>query len=532
MLNEYIGSDELRDGVIRGLLKGRSFALVGGHKCGGTLLLRSIHERLRRTAPSPGTIACYFDIRSAVPRTPSDFFREVFRLVTGTPVDSTCEFTYAEFLRRLEQELPALTALHGPDWLAVIFIDALDAAVAALPNQDCLQNLRNLLTQSEFRRHLRVVAWGAQGMMKLTEPAAPLSNLDVKYLRVMRSDEAWQVVTASGLGDRLPLPLAAKLIDICGRQPYLLIGALRQLEDAPPGSIDETSVYAAASKHLRDRAGVLTAWLKELGPDACRVYQALLDGPAEGLPRAELRARLPQILPLDPALLVLSYHCLIDEASADDHVQAPGTIFRRWFRDNWSGGEVAATAPPPVDVAQAPSKNVFVVHGRNRRVRNSMFLFLRSLGLQPIEWHEAVSATGNAAPHIREILQQGLEMAKSVVVLLTPDDAACLQPEFVNADDPIYERQPTGQPRPNVLFEAGMAFAALPKSTILVRLGEIRPFSDIAGIQVVQLTGGRLDQRIELIRRLKLAGCAVDDSGLDWHTQDDFAMRKSEAAGV
>jgi hypothetical protein len=39
-------------------------------------------------------------------------------------------------------------------------------------------------------------------------------------------------------------------------------------------------------------------------------------------------------------------------------------------------------------------KCVFVVHGRNSALRDSMFAFLRAIGLQPLEWSQAVKATG------------------------------------------------------------------------------------------------------------------------------------------
>ena len=39
-------------------------------------------------------------------------------------------------------------------------------------------------------------------------------------------------------------------------------------------------------------------------------------------------------------------------------------------------------------------RSVFVVHGRNDVVRDSMFGFLRSINLKPIEWTQAVALTG------------------------------------------------------------------------------------------------------------------------------------------
>ena len=38
-------------------------------------------------------------------------------------------------------------------------------------------------------------------------------------------------------------------------------------------------------------------------------------------------------------------------------------------------------------------RDVLVVHGRNEDLRRSMFEFLRSIGLNPIEWSMAVAMT-------------------------------------------------------------------------------------------------------------------------------------------
>src|SRR5579863_4829733 len=45
-------------------------------------------------------------------------------------------------------------------------------------------------------------------------------------------------------------------------------------------------------------------------------------------------------------------------------------------------------------------KDVFVVHGRNEPIRNSMFDYLRALGLNPLEWSELLKATKKGAPYI------------------------------------------------------------------------------------------------------------------------------------
>jgi predicted nucleotide-binding protein len=166
-------------------------------------------------------------------------------------------------------------------------------------------------------------------------------------------------------------------------------------------------------------------------------------------------------------------------------------------------------------------RNVFVVHGRNLDARNSLFRFLRSIGLRPVEWSQAIQLTGKASPFIGDVLDVAFSVAQAIVVLMTPDDEARLRESFRSKNDPPQEAQLTGQARPNVLFEAGMAMGRNPDRTIIVELGTLRPFSDIAGRHIVRLNNDSAS-RHELAQRLETAGCAVDLSGRDWHTEGNF----------
>jgi len=167
------------------------------------------------------------------------------------------------------------------------------------------------------------------------------------------------------------------------------------------------------------------------------------------------------------------------------------------------------------------SDRVFVVHGRNMLARDAMFTFLRSLGLRPIEWDQAIAMTGKGSPYIGEVLDVAFETGQAVVVLMTPDDIAYLRTEYASGDeDP--EVTPKGQARPNVLFEAGMAMGRDPERTILVELGDIRPFSDVGGRHAIRMSNAA-DRRKSLAERLKTAGCPVDISGTDWISAGDFA---------
>jgi predicted nucleotide-binding protein len=181
-----------------------------------------------------------------------------------------------------------------------------------------------------------------------------------------------------------------------------------------------------------------------------------------------------------------------------------------------------ASKKPPARRPAAGRRRVFVVHGRDESHRRAMFAFLRSIGLSPIEWSNAVKASGSGSPYVGQVLDAAFNQAVAVVVLLTPDDLAQLRPELLKSHDPEYERTPTGQARPNVLFEAGMAFGRHPANTILVQIGPHRPFSDIAGRHVLRMDNSP-EQRSELANRLGSAGCEVDLSGQDWLSEGDFS---------
>ncbi|MCC7293602.1 MAG: nucleotide-binding protein [Phycisphaerales bacterium] len=164
---------------------------------------------------------------------------------------------------------------------------------------------------------------------------------------------------------------------------------------------------------------------------------------------------------------------------------------------------------------------VFVVYGRDKAAKDAMFTFLRAVGVKPIEWNSALAMSKQAAPYIGEILETAFTNARAIVVLLTPDDLVQLRPDLVSPTDKPYERTLTGQARPNVLFEAGMAFATHPGRTLLVQVGNVKEFSDVGGRHVVHMTDDYA-KRQELATKLTNAGCDVDTSGSDWVNAGDF----------
>lgn len=209
----------------------------------------------------------------------------------------------------------------------------------------------------------------------------------------------------------------------------------------------------------------------------------------------------------------------------NEAVRSAGPVSMAWNGNTWqtsSGADESSVVSEPGRFDRA--RTVFVVHGRNKAAREGVFSFLRALGLHPIEWAEALAGTGHGAPYVGEVLDSIMFSGQAIIVLLTPDEVAYLLPEHADNElDPAV--RPAAQARPNVMFEAGMALAKFPTQTVLVRMGDLRTFTDLDGRHVVRLDNSP-QQRLMLAQRLKAIGCDVDMGGKDWLSAGDLTPPK------
>lgn len=174
-------------------------------------------------------------------------------------------------------------------------------------------------------------------------------------------------------------------------------------------------------------------------------------------------------------------------------------------------------------------RKVMVVVGRDNRLVESLFTFLRTIDLQPQEWSKLVGSANSAAPYIGQVLDSAFSECQAVVVLITPDDIAYLRPDLTADPDAENEGVPQGQARPNVFYEAGMAIARFPTRTVFVEVGDTRAASDLGGIHAVRMNESPACRR-DLAQRLANAGCEVDDSGAAWLTAGDFSQPSVSAS--
>lgn len=239
---------------------------------------------------------------------------------------------------------------------------------------------------------------------------------------------------------------------------------------------------------------------------------SLLSGP--GPLAADLR--------LADGLLSQLDHDLARVADSAAHLRRSQGIRRRAERAAAELQRSAVTRVEQGSSAVPDPRTVFVVHGRDLAFVGAFTQFLRALDLRPRDWEEAVDGTRVATPFLGDAVRAAFGEIQAAVVLLTPDDVTHLHADLREPADPDYEARPTCQARPNVLFEAGMALALYPERTILVEVGSLRPFSDLGGRNVVRFDGSVTALK-KVAQRLKIADCAVNDSGTDWLDINRFA---------
>jgi predicted nucleotide-binding protein len=187
----------------------------------------------------------------------------------------------------------------------------------------------------------------------------------------------------------------------------------------------------------------------------------------------------------------------------------------------------APTKPPGKKLGKTKAKatkdnSMFVVHGRDAALNRDMYAFLSSIGIVPLEWDQA-TAKGGANPNVGDVISQAMDRVQGVMVLFSPDEEAKVRTRFASTSDKNKGLHLKGfQPRPNVIFEAGLALGAHSNKTILVQVGTVREISDIAGRHMVHLSDSFTDRKRLADRLSSKLGFKVDLDGTTWQSIGDF----------
>ncbi len=184
--------------------------------------------------------------------------------------------------------------------------------------------------------------------------------------------------------------------------------------------------------------------------------------------------------------------------------------------------KVASKQKAPAPIKQSRNNSVFVVHGRDTVLNEDMFALLRALGLNPMEWAQAIAKAKGANPNVGAVINNAMKQVQGVIVLFSPDEQARLKSRFATPREKGEADKLADQARPNVIFEAGLALGAHPEKTLLVQIGNTRPISDIAGMHMLHLSNSSASRK-ELAQRLKTKlKFKVDTTGTSWLEVGNF----------
>jgi hypothetical protein len=188
----------------------------------------------------------------------------------------------------------------------------------------------------------------------------------------------------------------------------------------------------------------------------------------------------------------------------------------------------------------------FIIHGQDRRVREELEKFLKAVGFTILPFHAAAAGEAQVDAVLRNV-ESAVKQADVVIVLFTPEEHASFHdPETGRyvASTKTGEQMGGWQPRPNVIFEAGIAVASAKEKTILLRIGSVRVSSDLAGLMFVDLDADNakdvlLNRLRDKVKDLRVEAAPADNHPGDfrvprnrWPHHDELGELESELAAL
>ena len=167
-------------------------------------------------------------------------------------------------------------------------------------------------------------------------------------------------------------------------------------------------------------------------------------------------------------------------------------------------------------------KTIFVIHGRNLEARDELGKFLSSLGLVP-RFFDDVRADMDGTARIADVVDRGMDEAHAVIALFTPDEHCELAERLRRPGHDGPSDAKRWQARPNVLFEAGVAYGKDRSRVLFVVLGSASLFTDASDMLHFRLTNDE-SERAKLRRTLggTTVGCVIDETSDAWKRIGDF----------
>ncbi len=165
---------------------------------------------------------------------------------------------------------------------------------------------------------------------------------------------------------------------------------------------------------------------------------------------------------------------------------------------------------PNVSKPQELSKDVFIVHGHNVEMKETVARTVAKLGLNPIILHEQP----NGGKTIIEKFENNAANIKFAIILLSADDLAASVLELNDVKDGEVRQHLENRARQNVVFEMGYFAAKLGRANVffLLQDGVSKP-GDLDGVVYTPYDSVHA-WRFELVKELKNAGYEVSADAL------------------
>lgn len=306
------------------LVKGESFAVVGGRRLGKTTFLRRLEQEIKQH--SPYLLAVYIDAQAMPYVENSDEAFNWIRTYIGREIGLDLEGAdrFGEWITRLVENTHRLRL--------VLIIDEFDAFSEYAWCHTFFDNLRALIHNTPgVSDRLCVVLAGVRILHTLLiRQGSPLANvLSWKYLSLFNEEDTKRLVNEPTQG-RFPPELSEIVWRNTGGHPFLIQFLMHHLcASRTETAFDE--VLNQAERRFREEHDIIFKqwWFDHIGERERKIYRAI----ARGMTIEEIAQRLGyKPGDVQESLKVLSYIGLVRKADGDYNLI--GLIFNKWLQEN------------------------------------------------------------------------------------------------------------------------------------------------------------------------------------------------------
>lgn len=364
--NLFVGYKDVIAKMIVGFINEKSYAIIGGRKCGKTSFFLQLQKELKSSKQfDRAIIPAYFAIQEMSEVTPASLFCKIYETFMKSAFGEEfepwqpCEkgYEYDGFRKQLLKTIRLLENKIGPNFIIVLLFDEMDGVLPRLENDLFFQNIRHFFMQFEYSSHFRLCASGVQNMYHLIKSgSSPLNNLFPEYLHALPEKDASELIEI-GFAKSLSEEIKNSIFTLTGRHPFIMQGILEKLYPMQNSLIGMAEIQQAQVDFCLSMHGELQKWYDtfEKIKYTFEIYDCLWNSSDKSLTRQNLLKNFPSVKwnEIETSLRVLWYHGLI-ETNDFLTIRLSGTLIRDWIRDQRDNILISPSLPTPLPPLPPP----------------------------------------------------------------------------------------------------------------------------------------------------------------------------------